>query len=229
MNGLLLAMKLSSEKVGYRLGVSLAERLKGSMAPLSGAARMVGAAVIAGLAANCVDLRLDLALAGVQGEVLEVQGFLDMLLPGALPVAYMGILFYLIRKRVIKCWPEMGNLHTTPCAVLGRLADEGILIGCEGDVDAELTQMVQYYITGLPTFITDMIHIDEERNIMAFWHCGNGAPSLANPKYELLLRNHPLAGQGTAFWGALKPGKVTIARFCNLGGQYKLFLMRGKP
>ncbi len=129
---------------------------------------------------------------------------------------------------VIKCWPEMGNLHTTPCAVLGRLADEGILIGCEGDVDAELTQMVQYYITGLPTFITDMIHIDEERNIMAFWHCGNGAPSLANPKYELLLRNHPLAGQGTAFWGALKPGKVTIARFCNLGGQYKLFLMRGE-
>ncbi len=99
MNGLLLAMKLSSEKVGYRLGASLAERLKGSMDPLSGAARMVGAAVIAGLAANCVDLRLDLALAGVQGEVLEVQGFLDMLLPGALPVAYMGILFYLIRKR----------------------------------------------------------------------------------------------------------------------------------
>ncbi len=46
-----------------------------------------------------MDLRLDLALAGVQGEVLEVQGFLDMLLPGALPVAYMGILFYLIRKR----------------------------------------------------------------------------------------------------------------------------------
>ena len=41
----------------------------------------------------------------------------------------------------IKCWPEMGNLHATPCAVLGRLADEGINIGCEGDVDAELAQM----------------------------------------------------------------------------------------
>lgn len=50
----------------------------------------------------------------------------------------------------LKCWPEMGNLHTTPCAVLGRLADVGINIGCEGDVDAELTQMAEYYLTGSP-------------------------------------------------------------------------------
>lgn len=129
---------------------------------------------------------------------------------------------------VIKCWPEMGNLHTTPCAVLGRLADEGIAIGCEGDVDAELAQIAQNYLTGLPTFITDMIHIDEEKNTMTFWHCGNAAPSLANPQYELWMRNHPLAGQGSAFWGSLKPGTVTIARFCNLGGKYKLFLMKGE-
>ena len=129
---------------------------------------------------------------------------------------------------VIKCWPEMGNLHATPCAVLGRLADEGILIGCEGDVDAELAQIAQNYLTNLPTFITDMIHVDEDENTMTFWHCGNAAPSLANPQYELCLRNHPLAGQGSAFWGALKPGTVTIARFCNLGGAYKLFLMKGE-
>lgn len=129
---------------------------------------------------------------------------------------------------VIKCWPEMGSLHTTPCAVLGRLADDGVNIGCEGDVDAELAQIAEHYLTGLPTFITDMINIDEEKNVMTFWHCGNAAPSLANPDYELLLRNHPLAGQGTAFWGALKPGQVTIARFCNIDGSYKLFLMKGE-
>lgn len=128
----------------------------------------------------------------------------------------------------IKCWPEMGNLHTTPCAVLGRLADDGINIGCEGDVDAELTQMAEYYLTGKPSFITDMINIDEKENVMTFWHCGNAAPSLCNPDYEVQIRNHPLAGQGTAFYGALKPGPVTVARFCNLDGGYKLFLMKGE-
>lgn len=128
----------------------------------------------------------------------------------------------------IKCWPEMGNLHTTPCAVLGRLADDGVNIGCEGDVDAELTQMAEYYLTGKPSFITDMINIDEKENVMTFWHCGNAAPSLCNPDYEVQIRNHPLAGQGTAFYGALKPGPVTVARFCNLDGGYKLFLMKGE-
>ena len=129
---------------------------------------------------------------------------------------------------VLKCWPEMGNLHTTPCAVLGRLADDGINIGCEGDVDAEIAQMAEYYLTGQPSFITDMINIDEEKNVMTFWHCGNAAPSLCNPNYEVQIRNHPLAGQGTAFYGSLKPGAVTIARFCNLDGEYKLFLMNGE-
>lgn len=128
----------------------------------------------------------------------------------------------------LKCWPEMGNLHTTPCAVLGRLADDGINIGCEGDVDAELAQMAEYYLTGKPSFITDMINIDEAENVITFWHCGNAAPSLCNPDYEVQIRNHPLAGQGTAFYGALKPGAVTIARFCNLDGSYKLFLMKGE-
>lgn len=128
----------------------------------------------------------------------------------------------------IKCWPEMGNLHTTPCAVLGRLADDGITIGCEGDVDAELAQMTEYYLTGEPSFITDLINIDEEKNVITFWHCGNAAPSLFNKAYEVEIRNHPLAGQGTAFYGALKPGKVTVARFCNIDGAYKLFLLRGE-
>lgn len=128
----------------------------------------------------------------------------------------------------LKCWPEMGSLHTTPCAVMGRLADEGINIGCEGDVDAELAQMTQYYLTGRPSFITDLINVQEEENLITFWHCGNGAPSLYDKDYEVQLRNHPLAGQGAAFYGSLKPGTVTIARFCNLGGTYKLFLMKGQ-
>lgn len=129
---------------------------------------------------------------------------------------------------VLKCWPEMGALHTTPCSVLGRLADEGVNIGCEGDVDAELAQIVQNLLTGLPTFITDMINIDEKENTMTYWHCGNAAPSLHNPKYDTLLKNHPLAGQGSAFYSSLKPGPVTVARFCNIGGVYRLFLLRGE-
>ena len=128
----------------------------------------------------------------------------------------------------IKCWPEMGSLHATPCAVLGRLTDEGINVGCEGDVDAELTQMMETLVTGQPTFITDMIDLDETENTLTFWHCGNSAPSLHNRKFKPELRNHPLAGQGTAFWTSLKPGAVTVARLHNDHGQYKMALLTGE-
>ena len=130
---------------------------------------------------------------------------------------------------VIKCWPEMGAAHTQPCAVLGRLLDDGISVGCEGDVDAGITQMMEMLLSpGNAPFITDMIDLNEQENTMVFWHCGNAAPSLHDAKYRPELRNHPLVGQGSAFWTALKPGTVTIARLHNYHGQYKLVLMRGE-
>lgn len=127
----------------------------------------------------------------------------------------------------IKCWPEMGNLHTTPCAVLGRLMDEGVSIGCEGDVDAGIAALVQNVLTDKPTFITDLINLDEKENTVTFWHCGNAAPSLHNQKDGVKMCNHPLLGQGTAFWCSLKEGSITAARFTNIDGVYRLFLLKG--
>lgn len=129
---------------------------------------------------------------------------------------------------IIKCWPEMTTLHIQPCAVLGRLADDGLYVGCEGDVDAGITQMMESLIVGESTFITDMIDMNEDENTVTFWHCGNAAPSLHAQKYHPELRNHPLVGQGSAFWTALKPGQVTIARLHNFHGEYRLALMRGE-
>ena len=129
----------------------------------------------------------------------------------------------------IKCWPEMTTLHIQPCAVLGRLLEEeGITVGCESDVDAAITQVMQQALTGKKPFIADMIDMDEKENTMTFWHCGNAAPSLHQEKYHPELCNHPLIGQGSAFWTALKPGRVTIARLHNDHGTYRLVLMQGE-
>lgn len=127
----------------------------------------------------------------------------------------------------IKCWPEMGNLKTTPCAVLGRLIDDGCPIACEGDVDAALAMIAQTCLSGQSNFITDMIDMNEEENYLTFWHCGNAAPSLHHSANAGVMGDHPLAGQGTAFYTTLKEGPVTISRLCNIDGEYKLFLLRG--
>lgn len=127
----------------------------------------------------------------------------------------------------IKCWPEMGNLNSVPCAVLGRLADEGYSIACEGDVDVSLSMSVQNALTGKPNFITDLIDLNDEENYLTFWHCGNAAPSLHHCQCDVKLCDHPLYNKGSAFRAVLKEGPVTVSRFCNVGGKYKLFLIKG--
>lgn len=172
----------------------------------------------------------------VEAEMKRVSGTWDAT---ALPDGHLEnhARLYLVLKELmpeqkydyaaIKCWPEMGNLHTTPCAVLGRLADEGISIACEGDVDAGLAGVMQNQLTGLPTFVTDLIDLDEGKNTVTFWHCGNAAPSLHDERDGVAMCNHPLLGQGTAFWCALKEGPVTAARLTNIDGRYRLFLLSG--
>lgn len=128
----------------------------------------------------------------------------------------------------LKCWPEMGSLKYTPCAVLSRFADRDFIIGCESDVDATLTMLIQKYLTGQMTFMGDLIRIDETRNTALFWHCGQAGLQLKDPLSPVFMTNHPLAGQGTAFQTTLKSGIVTVARMSNIGGRYKMFLTRGQ-
>lgn len=49
-------------------------------------------------------------------------------------------------------------------------------------LDAGIAALVQNVLTDKPTFITDLINLDEKENTVTFWHCGNAAPSLHNQK-----------------------------------------------
>ena len=129
----------------------------------------------------------------------------------------------------LKCWPEMGALNYTPCAVLSRFADRNFIIGCESDVDATLTMLIQKYLTGQMAFMGDLfgsMRSEKHRPFLALWPSG---PQLKGSGLSpVSMTNHPLAGQGTAFQTTLKSGIVTVARMSNIGGRYKMFLTRGQ-
>jgi len=128
----------------------------------------------------------------------------------------------------LKCWPELGNMKCTPCAIISRFADEGFIIGCEGDVDGTITMLIQEYLTGETAFMCDLIQVNEEENTALLWHCGQAAKKLKDPNSEWTMGNHPLAGQGTAFQTTLKPGRVTIALMTKQEDKYKLFITTGE-
>ena len=90
MNGLLLGLKLFNEELGFRLSTSLADKMKESLIPISRGARMIGTAIIAGLAVSSVKVKL---------APFPYQELFDMVVPGGAAVFLTGLLFYLIKVR----------------------------------------------------------------------------------------------------------------------------------
>lgn len=128
----------------------------------------------------------------------------------------------------LKCWPEMGERRYTPCGVMSRLADDGFLVGCEGDVDATLSMLLANYLTDTTPFMCDLINVDEVANSALFWHCGQAACHLHDDDSPKDVMDHSLAGQGTVIEGTLKPGRVTVSLAVRIGGAYKLFFVTGE-
>ncbi|MFH0796573.1 MAG: hypothetical protein V2A65_05880 [Candidatus Omnitrophota bacterium] len=127
----------------------------------------------------------------------------------------------------IKCWPEAGKIFgMNPCVVISKLTDEGLPIGCEGDIYGTLTMLIQYFLTGRPPFLADLVSVDKNEDIGTFWHCGNAAISLARNPEEVSILHIPCSfGLGCNF--GCKEGEVTLARLSE-DTEYKMLLASGE-
>ncbi len=111
-----------------------------------------------------------------------------------------------------RCWPDYFTRYNAPvCSVLSFLNDELIASACEGDVYGALTLFIANKISGKPAFFGDPVHIDQEENLIYYWHCGMGACSLANS--DKIIGVHPNRKMGPTMEFVSKPEKeVTIFR-----------------
>ncbi len=115
----------------------------------------------------------------------------------------------------IRCFDLIPALDNTGCFAVSRMIDEGIIAGCEGDIDTTLTMLVLHYLTNEPVWLTNTCSIDRAKNTLTFAHC-TIATKLLEDGSKVTLRSHFESGKGVSIQGPLKPGqKVTIAR---LGG-----------
>ncbi len=128
----------------------------------------------------------------------------------------------------LRCWPELGQMKYTPCGVISRLADEGIIVGCEADVSATISMLIEHNFSGTIPFMCDLVNIDEKRNTALFWHCGQAARKLHDGSENTCACDHSLAGQGVVIEGTLKQGKVTVCLVTQIGDKYKMFLAAGE-
>lgn len=103
--------------------------------------------------------------------------------------------FYLAYKRFIEenrydavavsCWPKFQNdFRYSVCSVVAQLNDDGIPVGCEGDILSTVCMLALKYIAGDNTALMDLSAFDDTDETVLMWHCGP-ASSRFGKKYQL--------------------------------------------
>ncbi|MGQ9622508.1 MAG: L-fucose/L-arabinose isomerase family protein [Candidatus Caldatribacteriaceae bacterium] len=129
----------------------------------------------------------------------------------------------------IKCQPELKNwLDLNPCFSISRLADEGYVVGCEGDVGLALSMYLEFLLTGRPGVLLEIVKLNEEENLGVMWHCGQAPSQYADREVAITLERHTLAPGTTVIEFPFAPGRATIVRFAQVDGRLKLFAASGE-
>lgn len=139
----------------------------------------------------------------------------------------------------ILCWNAMQSVYgISPCYVMGRMTDSGIMTSCEADVYGTLTMIIQYLASlemNAPHFIDWTIKHQEKENVFLAWHCGNAPPSIACQNPGITIKYHSILGESLGIERSMgtgefqvKPGVVTLCRLIEREGQFKMLISKGE-
>lgn len=124
----------------------------------------------------------------------------------------------------VGCYPHlMGRV----CLAASRLADEGIPLACEGDVNGAVGQLLLQLLSGQPTHHTDWLNPLPDGTVV-LTHCGSGSFQLAASPKDITLADVRLMGQGVCALFPAKPGPVTLVNLTPTAGGYQMALLEGE-
>jgi L-fucose isomerase-like protein len=124
----------------------------------------------------------------------------------------------------VGCYPHlMGRV----CLAASLLADEGIPLACEGDVNGAVGQLMLTLLTNQPTHNTDWLEPLEDDTVI-FTHCGSGSFSLAENKKDITLDTVRLMNRGVCALFPSRPGPVTLISLIAHPDGYQCALLEGE-
>jgi len=124
----------------------------------------------------------------------------------------------------VGCYP---HLMGRACLAASLLADEGVPLGCEGDVNGAVGQLMLTRLTGQATHNTDWLEPLEDGTVV-LTHCGSGSFTLAENAADITLDSVRLMGQGVCALFPARPGAVTLVNLVPAGDRYQLALLEGE-
>ena len=124
----------------------------------------------------------------------------------------------------VECWPGFPTkLRVCPCSSLSKLADEDIATQCERDVYGAVTMLLLQALGAGTTYLVDTVDLDQDANLVRFWHCGAAATKLAVDEGVQGLHCNRKIGVAGNF--PLKPGPVIAVRLTEQPGSAGLRML----
>lgn len=108
----------------------------------------------------------------------------------------------------LSCFRVIDQVGTTGCLALAQLNDEGIIAGCEGDLQAVFTMMVAKTLTGQAPFMGNPSLVNVRNNELVLSHCTVGLKQTE----RFIIRSHFETGTGIGIQGILPEGEVTLVK-----------------
>lgn len=108
----------------------------------------------------------------------------------------------------ISCFKILEQIDTTGCLALSLLNDEGIIAGCEGDLQSVFTLLAVKTLTGKGGFMANPSMITSRSNELVLAHCTVGLKQTE----RYVIRNHFESEKSIGIQGLLPTGDVTIVK-----------------
>lgn len=108
----------------------------------------------------------------------------------------------------LSCFKLIERTGSTGCLALSLLNDDGILAGCEGDLQSIFTLLAVKSLTGKTGFMANPSMINTKNNEVIFAHCTVGLKQTE----KFIIRSHFETGLGIAIEGLLPTGDVTVVK-----------------
>jgi len=134
----------------------------------------------------------------------------------------------------VRCWPEFfTEMGCAACGAMSMLSDgfeqsAPLPCSCEADINGTVSQLMLQLLADAPTFGTDMVGVDQEKDLVALWHCGLAPLSMADPNMPAHGGIHSNRKVPLIMDFPLRPGKVTFARLSQATGELRLVVGRGE-
>lgn len=108
----------------------------------------------------------------------------------------------------LSCFQLVEKTGVTGCLALSLLNDNGIISGCEGDLQSIFTMLLAKILTGKDSFMGNPSKVDITNNELVLAHCTIGLKQ--TDRY--LLRNHFETGKSISIQGIMPIGNMTLLK-----------------